>query len=189
MPRELRPVNPRPLSESEEHTLRSLLDRRAENLPEAQARRDKERALERKLREKSDRLAAEEARLAKRLAQLHVDLDTVSAKLFQLSSSGVAFRSVNEQLQKLAQLVPTQSFFNSRFDTFDRDQIQLLGEIALSLHAQATRPKGTPLRERMGSVKVDIGPGDPDGPGAAPDDRTALARAAIAAARKARPGT
>jgi hypothetical protein len=189
MPRDLRPINPRPLSESEEFQLRQLLDRRAENLPEAQARRDKDRAQERKLREKSDRLAAEEARLAKRLAQLHVDLDTVSAKLFQLSSSGVAFRSVNEQLQKLAQLVPTQSFFNSRFDTFDRDQIQLLGEIALSLHAQATRPKGTPLRERMGSVKVDIGPGDPDGPGDASDPRVALAQATIAAARKARPGT
>ena len=188
MPRDLRPVNPRPLSESEEFQLKSLLDRRAESLPEAQARRDRERTQARKLQAKSDRLAAEEARLAKRLAQLHIDIDTVSAKLFQLSSSGVAFRSVSEQLQKLAQLVPTQSFFNSRFDTLDSKTIQLLGELALEMYEQAARPKGMPLRRKMrGVAEINVGPSDASGDFS--DDRTALARQVLAAARKARPGT
>jgi hypothetical protein len=84
-------------------------------------------------------------------------------------------------------LVPKQSFFNSRFDSFDRDQIMLLGEIALSMYEASTRPKGRPLRERMEGVEVSIGP-DVPGPGDASDPRAALAQAIIAAGQKARGG-
>ena len=186
MPRDLKPINPTPLTEAEQYQLNRLLDRRAESLPEAQARREKERARERRLQEKRDKMAAEEARLSKRLAELRVDLDVVSAEIFQLASSGVAFRSVNEQLQKLATLVPTQSFFNTRYDTFDRSQIKLLGEIALSMYEAEARPKGggRPLRERMKSVKAEVGLDA--GAAAPPDDRAALAAAIVQAGRRRR---
>ena len=82
MPRELRPPSPRPLSESEQYQLQQLLDRSGQSLAQAEARRARERDQERRLRARQDKLAAEEARLAKRLAQLHVDIDIVSAKLF-----------------------------------------------------------------------------------------------------------
>ena len=184
MPRDL---NPLPLSETEQHQLRRLLDRSGTSLAAAQEARDKERAEERRLRARQDKLAAEEGRLARRLAQLHVDIDTVSAQLFQLAPSGVAFRSVNEQLQKLGTLVPTQSFFNSRFDTLDQKQIRLLAEIGLAMYQDQTRPRGgKSLRERMADVKVDIGrdaPGDPGGPS---DARAELAARIIAAGKKRR---
>ena len=189
MPRDLRSPNPSPLSESEEFQLKRLLDRRAQSLPEAQAARDKERAQERRLQEKRDKLAAEKSRLAKRLAQLHVDLDVASAEIYKLSPSGTAFRFVNERLQQLGDIVPKQSFFNTRFDTLDQKQLLLLGEIALSLFEANARPKGgKPLRERMENIKVDIGPGGPDGPGDPSDDRAAMARAILEAGRKARGG-
>jgi hypothetical protein len=185
MPRDLRPVNPTPLSESEEFQLKRLLDRRSQSLPEAQAQRDRERVEEARLRARQDKLAAEEARLARRLAQLHVDLDVVSSKLYQLAPSGIAFRTVNEQLQKLADLVPSQSFFNSRFDSLDQNQIMLLAEIALSIFEMNTKQKSGPsLRERMAGVKVDIGM---DAPGSdAPDDRAALAKKIIESGKKRR---
>jgi hypothetical protein len=63
MPRDLRPINS--LTDTEEMQLRRLLDKRAQSLPEAQEARDLERALERKLQEKRDRMAREEVRLSK----------------------------------------------------------------------------------------------------------------------------
>ena len=185
MPRELRPVNPRPLSEVEEHTLRSLLDRRSQTLPEAQAARDKERALERKLREKSDRLAAREAALSRRLAELRIDLDVVTGQLYQLASSGTAFRFANEGLQKLAEIIPTQSYFNTSHDTMDRDALMLIGQIALSLHKQATKPKGRPLREKMQGVDISIGQDAPNAGGPS-DGRAELAARIIQAGRRRR---
>jgi hypothetical protein len=183
MPRELRPVNPRPLSESEQYQLQQLLDRSGQSLAAAEAQRTKERELEAKLRARQDKLAAEEARLSKRLAELRVDIDCVSAEIYRLAPSGVAFRHVNERLQQLGTLVPKQSYFNTQFDTMDREAIQLLAEIGLSLFEASTRPKGRPLRERMEDVKVDIGPG---GPGDASDPRAAMAAAIISAGRRAR---
>ena len=82
MPRDL---NPTPLTESEEYQLKRLLDRGGQSLPEAQAQRDRERELEAKLQARRDKLAAEEARLSKRLAELHVDIDTVSAEIFKIA--------------------------------------------------------------------------------------------------------
>jgi hypothetical protein len=187
MPRDLRPVNPTPLSESEEFQLKRLLDRRSQSLPEAQAQRDRERVEEARLRARQDKLAAEEARLARRLAQLHVDLDVVSSKLYQLAPSGIAFRTVNEQLKKLAELAPTQSFFNSRFDSLDQDQLMLLAEIGLAIFEMNTTPKGgkSSLRERMQSVKVDVGLDPADVPGPS-DSRAALAAAIVRAGRRRR---
>jgi hypothetical protein len=110
MPKDtIRSLNP--LSETEERTLRFLLDRRGKNLPEAQQRREKERTVEAWLRARQDKMAREEAQLSRRLAQLHVDLDVISAEIFKIAPSGIAFRTVSGQLQKLAELVPTQSFF------------------------------------------------------------------------------
>jgi site-specific recombinase len=189
MPRELRPINPRALSESEEHTLRSLLDRSGQSLAAAEAQRARERDQERRLRARQDKLAAEEARLSKRLAELRVDIDTVTAEIYKIAPSSVSFRHVAGKLQEFGDRVPSLSFFNTSADNMDRKQLMLLGEIALSLYEQAARPKGKPLREKMKGVAVDIGPGGPDGAGDASDPRVALAQAAIAAARKARPGT
>jgi len=189
MPRDLRSLNPTPLSESEQFQLRKLLDRTGQSLSQAQEKYDRDREQERKLRAQRDRLALEESRLAKRLAQLHVDIDTVSAKIFELAPHATAFRFVNERLQKLAHLVPSQSFFNTRSDSFDRDQIQLLAEIALAMYQDSTRPKGIkPLRDRMAGVNVAIGPGGPEGSSGSDDPRAALAQAIIAAGRKAREG-
>ena len=188
MPRELRPINPtRPLSELEEHTLRMLLDRSGQSLAAAEAQRTKERELEAKLRARQDKLAVEEARLAKRLAQLHVDLDVVSAEIYRLAPSGVSFRFVNERLQQLGTLVPKQSYFNTQFDTMDRDQLLLLAEIGLAMYQDSVRPRGkAPLREKMQGVAVEVGPGGPDGPGDASDPRAATVRAILAAAEKAK---
>jgi hypothetical protein len=182
-----RDLNPTPLSESEQFQLNRLLARTGENLAEARQRREKELALEAKLQAKRDKLAAEEARLAKRLAQLHVDLDVVSGEIFKLAPSGIAFRTVSGQLQQLAELAPKQSFFNSRFDTLDQTQIRLLAEIGLSLFEAGTRGKGGPsLREKMQNVRIDVGQDAPGEGGAAPDNRSALAAAIIAAGKKRR---
>lgn len=185
MPRDtIRSLNP--LSETEQRTLQFLLDRSGQSMAEAEAERSKERERERKLRAQLDRKAALEARWAKRLASLHVDLDVISAKLFQSAPSGIAFRTVNEQLQKLADLVPTQSFFNSQFDTFDQSQIMLLAEIGLAVfEASAKQKSGPSLRQKMQSVKIDVGRDAPGG-GAAPDDRSALAAAIVRAGRRRR---
>jgi hypothetical protein len=187
MPRELRPINPRPLTESEEHTLRSLLDRSGQSLAAAEAQRTKERELEAKLRARQDKLAAEEARLSKRLAELRVDIDVVTAEIYKIAPSGVAFRHVADRLQEFGAVVPKQSYFNSAQDNMTRDQLMLLGEIALNMYEQAARPKGSrPLRERMKGIGVEIGPDGPDGPGDATDPRAAMARAIILAGKKAR---
>ncbi len=179
------PKDPVPLSETEQFQLNRLLDKRSQTLPEAQAQRDRERDQERKLRARQDRLAAEEQRLARRLAALHVDLDVVSAEIFRIAPSGVSFRHVSEKLQAFGELIKTQSYFGTRFDTMDRAQIQLLAEIGLAMYQDSVRPKGgKTLRDRMGSVKVEVGPGSPDGPGDAADPRVALAQAIIAAGRK-----
>ena len=91
---------------------------------------------------------------------------------------------MNEQLQKLGTLVPSQSFFNSRFDTLDQTQIRLLAEIGLSLFEASTRLKGgKPLRERMADVKVDIGR---DVVSAPSDDKAAMAAAIVRAGRRRR---
>jgi hypothetical protein len=103
---------------------------------------------------------------------------------FRRDLQASAFRFVNERLQQLGTLAPTQSFFNTPFDTLDRKQIQLLGEIALSAFEASTPWKGgKPLRERMENIKVNIGPDVIDAPS---DDRAALARAILAAGRKRR---
>ena len=185
MPRELRPINPRPLSELERYQLQQLLDRTGQSLAAAEAARDKERDRERKLRERSDRLAAEEARLARRLAQLRVDLDVCTAELYRIAPSGTAFRFANEGLQKFAELIPTQSYFNSKHDTADRSFLMLLGEIALSLHAEATKPRGRSLRERMENVRIDVGRDAPNAGGPS-DARAELAKKIIEAGRRRR---
>jgi hypothetical protein len=184
MPRDL---NPTPLTESEEYQLKRLLDRGGQSLPEAQAQRDRERELEAKLQARRDKLAAEEARLSKRLAELHVDIDTVSAEIFKIAPSGIAFRTVSKQLAELGELAPKQSFFNTPFDTLSRDQIQLLAEIGLSLFEAGSRGKGGPsLRERMQSVNIDVGPGPLERPGGPSDNRAQLAQAIINAGKKRR---
>jgi hypothetical protein len=90
-----------------------------------------------------------------RLAELHVDIDVVSAEIFKLAPSGVAFRFVNEGLQKLGKLAPTQSFFNTRSDNLDRDQLMLLAQVALEMYQTSTRPRSSsrPLREKMQGVR------------------------------------
>jgi hypothetical protein len=186
MPRELRPINPRPLSESEEYQLRQLLDRSGQSLAAAEAQRARERDQERRLREKSDRLAAREAKLSKRLAELRIDIDVVSSQIYQIAPHATAFRHVSQRLQEFAELVPTQSYFNSQHDTVDRNFLMLLGELALSMFEQAARPKGEPLRVRMKGVAVDIGPDSPGGDGS-PDSPAAMAQRILAAAKKARP--
>ena len=187
MPRDIRSVNPMPLTATEEAQLMRLLDRSGQSLSEAQARHDKERAKERKLQAKRDKLAAEESRLSKRLAELRIDLDVVSGEIYKLAPSGVAFRFVNERLQQLAEIAPKQSYFNTPHDTLDREQLKLLGEIGLAMFEEATRPKGKgkSLRQRMEGIKAEAGL---DGPNAQapPDDRAALAQAIINAGRKRR---
>ena len=143
MPRELRPINPRPLSESEEHQLRSLLDRSGQSLAAAEAQRARERDQERRLRARQDKLAAEEARLSKRLAELRVDIDTVTAEIYKIAPSGVAYRHVAGRLQEFGAIIPTQSYFNTSHDNMDRKQLMLLGEIALSLYEQAAQLSDT----------------------------------------------
>ena len=173
------------MSESEEYQLRSLLDRSGQSLAAAEAQRTKERELEAKLREKSDRLAAREAKLSKRLAELRIDIDVVSSQIYQIAPHATAFRHVSQRLQEYGERVPSLPWFNTAADNLDRDQLMLLAEIGLSMYEAASRPKGRPLREKMKGVAVDIGPGGPDGAGDASDPRAALAQAIIAAARKA----
>ena len=179
------PKDLRPLSETEQFQLDRLLDRSGQSLAEAQRERDRGRDREARLRARSDRLAAEEARLARRLAQLRVDLDVCTAELYRIAPSGTAFRFANEGLQKLAAIIPGQSYFNTSHDFMDRDALMLIGEIALSLHAQATKPRGKPLREKMAGVG-EIGVGQDAPGGAAPNDRAALAAAIIKAGRRRR---
>jgi hypothetical protein len=186
MPRDLRPVNSQPLSESEEYQLRRLLDRRSQSLPEAQAQRDRERERERRLEEKRDRLAAAEAKLSKRIAELRIDIDTVSAEIFKIAPSGVAFRHVAGKLQEFGDRAPSFSYFNTQADTLDRDQLMLLAEIALAVFEMDTRPKGKSLREKMQNVAINIGLDAPGDGGAAPDNRAALARAIVEAGKKRR---
>ena len=180
------PRDPMPLTEQEQFTLRRLLDKRSQTLPEAQQERDRERDREARLQAKQAKLVAEEQKLSRRLAQLHVDIDCVSAELFRLAPSGVSFRFVNERLQQLNTLVPTQSFFNTRFDNLDQKQIQLLAEIGLATFEAATHPKGRKtLREKMAGIEVSVGQDAPDAGGPS-DGRAALAAAIIAAGKKRR---
>ena len=185
MPRDhLRPVNPRPLSESEQYQLQQLLDRSGQSLAAAQEQRDRERDQERRLRARQDKLAREEARLSKRLAELRIDIDTVTAELYRTAPSGVAFRFANAGLQKLAEIIPTQSYFNTSHDTMDRAALLRIGQIALSLHEATTKPRGRPLREKMENVRIDVGRDAPGGD--APNDRAAMAAAIVNAGRKRR---
>ena len=132
--------------------------------------------------EKSDRLAAEEQRLSRRLAQLHVDIDCVSAEIFRIAPSGVAFRDVSEKLQAFGELVKTHGYFNTRHD-ISREQIQLIAEIGLAMYQDASRPKGAKsLREKMQGVEVDVGPGSP-GDDVPPDSHAAMAQRILAAAK------
>jgi hypothetical protein len=190
MPRDhLRSLNPPPLSESELFQLNRLLDRRGQSLPEAQAARDKERAQERRLQEKRDKLAAEEARLSKRLAELHVDIDCVTAEIFKIAPSGVAFRYVAGKLQEFGKLAQSFSSFNTPADNLDRNQLMLFAEIGLAMFKASTRPApGVPsLRQRMQNVSVDIGIDAPtQGGGDINESRAAMAAAIIAAGKKAR---
>jgi uncharacterized protein (DUF4415 family) len=94
MPKDIRPLDP-----SEEMTLRRLLARSGESLHEAQQRHAKEIEQERRLEAKRDRMAREEARLSKRLAELRVDIDCVSAEIHKTSPSGVAWRFVDERVR------------------------------------------------------------------------------------------
>jgi hypothetical protein len=112
MPKDtIRSLNP--LSETEARTLQFLLDKRSQSLPEAQAQRDRDRERERKLQAQLDKKAALEARYSKRVAELRIDCDVISAEIHKISPSGVAWRFVDEGLQKLAKLAPTQSFFGA----------------------------------------------------------------------------
>jgi hypothetical protein len=181
------PNDPSPLSESEQFQLNQLLDRRAESLPEAQRRRDRERAEELKLRAERDRLAASEARLSRRLASLRIDIDVVTARIHEIAPSQTAFRFVAGKLKEFGEIVPAQSYFNTAADNLDQEQLLQLGEIALSLFEASTRPKGVrPLRERMQEANIEIGPDGPRGDSFTDDPRTALAARIVAAGEKAR---
>jgi hypothetical protein len=185
MPRDLRPTSS--LDPSEEMTLRRLLDKRALSEPEALAARAKERERERKLQAQLDRKAALEAKWSKRVAELRIDCDVISAEIHKTSPSGVAWRFVDEGLQKLAKLAPTQSFFGTRSDTLNRDQIMLLAEIGLAVFEASTKQKsGKSLREKMQGIEVNIGPSPPEGPGSPSDSRAQLAAAIVAAGKKRR---
>ena len=185
MPRDLKSVSPTPLTELEEYQLKRLLDRKSANLPEELAKRDRERAKEAKLQAKRDRMAAAEARLSKRLAELRIDIDVVSAEIYKIAPSSLAYRHVRERLEAFGDLVKTQSFFNTPHDTIDREHLMLLGELALDAFTRATKPKaGKTLRERMEGVEVKVGPDGPNGQ--APDDRAALAAAIIQAGKRRR---
>jgi hypothetical protein len=187
MPRDLRPIDPSPLSETEARTLRFLLDKSAQSQPEALEQRAKERALERKLRAKREAMAREEGRRSEELATLRINIDTVSAKIHELAPSGVAWRFVDEGLQKLATLAPSQGFFGTRSDNLDRDQIMLLAEIGLAVFEASTKQKSGPsLREKMQGVEINIGPSPPEGPGSPSDGRAQLAAAIVNAGRKRR---
>jgi hypothetical protein len=186
MPKDtIRTLNP--LSESEQFQLNRLLARTGENLAEATRRREKELALQAKLQAKRDKLAAEEAALSRRLSELRIDIDCVSAEIHKIAPSGISWRFVNDRLQQFGDLVTKQSFFGTRSDNLDRDQIQLLGELALAIFEMNTKPKGgRPLRERMESVKIDVGLDPGDVPGGPSDGRAALAQAIVRAGRRAR---
>jgi hypothetical protein len=172
------PKDPTPLTESERFQLNRLLDRSGQS--------PKERELEAKLRARQDKLAAEEAKLSKRLAELRIDLDCTTAEIYKIAPSGVAFRDVAAKLAEFGERAPSLSFFNTPADNLDRHQLMLLGEIALSAFEANSRPKGKPLRDRMQGVRVDVGPDSPgdDGP---PDSPAAMAQRILAAAKKARP--
>jgi hypothetical protein len=179
--------NLNPLSESEQFHLNRLLARLGENQSEALQRREKERDLEAKLQARRDKLAAEEARLSKRLAELRVDIDCVSAEIYKIAPSGVAYRHVASRLNEFRDLAQKQSFFNSPADTLDRSHLQLLAEICLSIFEMNTRPKGgKSLRERMEAANIPkIGP-DVVGGGGPTDDRAVLAKRIVDAGRRRR---
>jgi hypothetical protein len=184
MPKDIRPLDP-----GEEMTLRRLLARSGESLHEAQQRHAKEIEQERRLEAKRDRMAREEARLSKRLAELRVDIDCVSAEIHKTAApSGVAWRFVNERLQEYGELATKQSFFNTPHDTLDRDALMLLAQIGLSLFEHAAKPKSgkPPLRERMEAAGIPSIGMDVPGGGAPSDGRAALAQAIINSGRKRR---
>jgi uncharacterized protein (DUF4415 family) len=180
------PKDRMPLSETETFQLNRLLDRSGQSLAAAEAARAKERDQEARLRARQDRLAAQEAKLSKRLAELRIDIDVVSGQLYQIAPSGVAYRHVAGKLQEFGDRVPSLSFFNTSHDNMDRKQLMLLGELALEMYEQAARPKGKPLREKMAGVgEIGVGP-DAPGVGGPSDDKAAMAQAIIRAGRRRR---
>ena len=180
------PRDPIPLSETEQFQLQRLLDKSGQSLATARAARDKEREEELRLRARQDKLAREEARLSKRLAELRIDIDTVTAEIYKISPSGVAYRHVAGKLQEFGDRVPNLSFFNTSHDTVDRDFLLLLGSLALDMYQQSTRPKGgKSLRERMENVTVDVGR-DAPGAGGPSDGRAELAAQIVQAGRRRR---
>jgi hypothetical protein len=182
-----RDLNPTPLSESEQFQLNRLLARTGESLSGARQRREEELALERKLQAKRDRLANAEAKLSKRLAELRIDIDTVSAEIYKIAPSGVAYRHVASRLQEFGDRLPSFSYFNTQADTLDRSQLMLLAEIALSIFEQNTKPKGgKPLRERMEAAGIPSIGLDAPGAGAPTDDRSKLAAGIVQAGKRRR---
>ena len=172
MPRDLKPANPQPLSETEERTLRFLLQKRAQTLPAALAQHAKEQEKERKDLEKIEAKARAEQKLSRRLMELRLDLDRATQALYQKSESGVAFRHVAGKLQEFGSWCRRLSYFNTAADNLDYDHLLLLGELALEMYQASTKPKsgGKSLRARMESVSINVGM-DAPGAGGPTDDR------------------
>ena len=185
MPRDIRPTSS--LDPSEEMTLRRLLDKRALSEPEALAARAKDRERERRLQAKLDRKAAAEAKYSKRVAELRIDCDVISAEIHQTAPSGVSWRFVDEGLQKLAKLAPAQSFFGTRSDNLDRDALMLFAEIGLAVFE---REHQTKIRRRrcartwQAAGIPDVGQALPAKALVAPPDNRAALAAAIVASRQ-----
>ena len=139
-------------------------------------------------RPNSIRKAAAEAKYSKRVAELRIDCDVISAEIHKISPSGVAWRFVDEGLQKLAKLAPTQTFFGTRIDSLDRDALMLFAEIGLAVfEASAKQKSGPSLRERMEAAGIpNVGPDPPEGPGGPSDGRAQLAAAIIQSGKKRR---
>jgi hypothetical protein len=187
MPRDtIRSINP--LSETEARTLQFLLDKAGQSQPAALEQRAKEREKERKAQAKLEAKVRAEEKLSRRLTELRLDIDRATAALYEKAESGVAFRHVATKLQEYGEKLPGFSFFNTQSDNVDYAQLLLLAELGLEMYQAGTKQKssGRSLRERMQSVKIDVGPDGPGEGGAAPDNRAQLAQAIVRAGRRRR---
>jgi hypothetical protein len=90
------------LSAAEDAVLERLLERKGETLPQALARRERERRERTRLERQQAKLAAKEEKLALQLRQLQSDIDCVTDQLVLADErlSGVAKRDVTNKLTK-----------------------------------------------------------------------------------------
>jgi hypothetical protein len=134
------------LSVAEDAVLDRLLERKGESLPDALARKERERRKKEKLEKERDRLAALEQKKAMELRDLQLSIDTITDQLVLADGlSGVAKRDVTNKLSKFY-LLTARFVEENDMPIPPRAAIRALVELAMTPYVTRSEPS---LRQRI----------------------------------------